>query len=213
MKFFYSVFFLLIAYATYLMIIIALPHLSFSSGVDFLSTKQHIYHIDSWRWSFYIHIFSAIPVLFFGAFQFSGYLLHNYPRLHKTSGANYILVLLIAAAPSGLIMSFYANGGTIAQIGFVIMSLLWILTTLMAVFHLRNKNYIKHGKWMLRSYALTLAAITLRLYGYLFDALHVELPPRETYILLSYLSWIPNLIVAEILIRWGVIERIIGLRK
>ena len=213
MKLFYAVFFLLIIYASYLMTLIALPHLSFTSGVDFLSTKQHIYHITSWRWSFYIHIFSAIPVLFFGAFQFSGYLLRKYPRLHKTTGAIYIIVLLTVAAPSGLIMSFYANGGVIAQIGFVIMSILWIVTTLMSVYHLRKKNYVHHGKWMLRSYALTLAAITLRVYGYLFDALKFQLPPKETYILLSYVSWIPNLILAEILIRRGVIERIIRLRK
>ncbi len=202
---FYSV----VAYATYLMILIALPHLALQSGIDFLQTKQPIYHLKLWRWSFYIHIFSAIPVLFFGIFQFSRFVLKKHPKIHRTSGLIYATILLLLAAPSGLIMSFYANGGLIAQLGFVLMSLLWILTTILALYDIKQKNHVSHGKWMLRSYALTFAAVTLRFYGFLVDYFHFNIPPKETYILLAYLSWIPNLVIAEILIRFRFIDRLI----
>jgi hypothetical protein len=56
---------------------------------------------------------------------------------------------------------------------------------------------------MLRSYALTLSAVTLRLYAYLFDVFNLPFGPTETYIIVSYLSWIPNLIFAEICIYHG----------
>lgn len=54
---------------------------------------------------------------------------------------------------------------------------------------------------MIRSYALTLSAVTLRFYAYLFDVFNVAIGPRETYIILAYLGWIPNLLFAEIMIR------------
>jgi hypothetical protein len=54
---------------------------------------------------------------------------------------------------------------------------------------------------MLRSYALTLAAVTLRLYlpafemaGYSFDV---------SYPLISWIAWVPNLLVVE----WVVLTR------
>ena len=59
-----------------------------------------------------------------------------------------------------------------------------------------------HVKWNMRSFALTLSAVTLRFYAYIFDVLNVDLAPRETYILLAYMSWIPNLLFVELMIYW-----------
>lgn len=197
----------LLLYATYLMVLLSLPYLAFKPHVEFLETKQLIYHIDHWRWSFYVHVFSSVFVLITGIFQFNRYLIKNKPKIHRISGSFYFIVLFFFAAPSGLIMSFYANGGIPAQIGFVLMGSLWILTSVIALIKIKQGRYEEHGNWVLRSYALTLAAITLRLYGYLFDVFKLSIPPKETYILLAYVSWIPNLIIAEIMIRTGFIKR------
>ena len=61
---------------------------------------------------------------------------------------------------------------------------------------------------MFRSYALTLSAITLRCYTYLIDLTTLPISPRDTYILTAWLSWVLNLILAEVLIRRGWVERI-----
>jgi len=98
-------------------------------------------------------------------------------------------------------MSFYANGGRVAQISFVTLTLCWILFTWIAFQRAKKGNYTSHVQWMLRSYALTLSAVTLRFYAYLFDFFNVNIPPRETYILISYLSWIPNLLFVQLLIQ------------
>lgn len=109
--------------------------------------------------------------------------------------------MILVSGPSGILLGLYANGGYIAQISFVVLSSSWILFTLIAYLKVRKHEYQSHSKWMMRSYALTLSAVTLRLYAYLFDLFNVPLGPTETYILIAYLSWIPNLIFAEICIK------------
>ena len=60
-----------------------------------------------------------------------------------------------------------------------------------------------HRAWVLRSYALTLAAVTLRLW---LPGLHVGLglPFAEVYQTVAWLAWVPNLIVIEL---WLTAER------
>jgi len=109
-------------------------------------------------------------------------------------------VLLFVTGPAAFVMSLMANGGYISQISFTTLSVLWILFTFLAYRSIRKGDVRKHTIWMLRSYALTLSAVTLRLYMYLLTEFEVNMAPRETYILVSYLSWIPNLFFVQILI-------------
>lgn len=194
--------FVLIAYASYLLILLSLPYIHFEKNVDFLSTKQLIYHIRPWRYSFYIHVFTSPLVIVAGLIQFNRYILRKYPTFHRYSGYVYVAVLLMITGPAAFIMSLYANGGYIAQVSFVTLSSLWITFTLIAFLKIRKGDLERHVKWNMRSYALTLSAVTLRFYAYLFDVFNVNLGPVETYITVAYLSWIPNLLFVELLIYW-----------
>lgn len=195
-----------ILYATYLLVLLSLPYVEFQRDVDFLETKQLIYHIKWWRFSFYTHVFSSPVVIFCGLFQFNRWIIQNKPKLHRILGYCYILTVLLISGPSALIMSFYANGGRIAQSSFVILTLCWIVFTWIAFQRAKQGNYSAHVKWMLRSYALTLSAVTLRFYAYLFDVFNIDIPPRETYIIVSFLSWIPNLCFVQIMIKLNYVE-------
>lgn len=55
---------------------------------------------------------------------------------------------------------------------------------------------------MIRSFALTLAAITLRTYVLLLPIV-LNLSAKDAYTLVSVLSWVPNLLVAETVIRYS----------
>lgn len=193
--------FIVIAYTSYLLILLSLPYIHFERDVEFLETKQLIYHIKPWKYSFYIHVFFSPVVIISGLFQFNRWLITNQPKIHRILGYIYITTVLLISAPSALVMSFYANGGRVAQISFVTLTLCWILFTWIAFQRAKKGNYTSHVKWTLRSYALTLSAVTLRFYAYLFDVFNVNIPPRETYILISYLSWIPNLLFVQLLIQ------------
>lgn len=205
--------FLAIAYASYLLILLSLPYIYFEKDVDFLETKQLIYHIKIWRASFYIHVFASPLIIISGLLQFNRWIIGNKPKLHRTVGSLYLTVILFISGPSAFVMSLYANGGRSAQTSFVILSLLWILFTYLAYAKIRQGDVLKHLKWNLRSYALTLSAVTLRFYAYLFDVLNVDLGPRETYIILAYLGWIPNLLLVELLIYWKYPEYLLKYKR
>lgn len=192
--------FIIIAYASYLLILLSLPYIHFEKNVDFLATKQLIYHIRPWRISFYVHVFTSPLVIIAGLLQFNRYVLKKSPRIHHFSGYIYVIVVLLITGPAAFVMSLYANGGYTAQFSFVTLSSLWLLFTFIAYRKIRNGNIESHVKWNLRSYALTLSAVTLRFYAYLFDVFNVDLGPRETYIVIAYMSWIPNLLFVELLI-------------
>ncbi len=193
---------LAILYASYLLVLLSLPYIYFEPNVEFLGTKQLIYHIDLWRISFYVHVFTSPIVILSGLLQFNRSILNKRPKVHRVLGYTYAISVLLISGPSALVMSFYANGGRVAQTSFVLLTFFWIITTLLSFLKAKKGDYLAHTKWNLRSYALTLSAVTLRFYAYLFDVFEVRMGPRETYILLAYLSWIPNLIIAQFLI-WG----------
>lgn len=197
-------------YAAYLLVLLSVPYVAFRPNVEFLLTKQLVYHIEHWRISFYVHVFSSVTLVVAGLLQFIRIILKRYPRIHRTSGFIYLVTVLLLSGPSALIMSFYANGGLPAQMSFVSLSVVWLFCTATAWYFILRKDYEPHGNWMLRSYALTLSAVTLRFYAYLFDVFHVPMHPVDTYILLAWISWIPNLLVAEILIRTGFVKRLIS---
>lgn len=201
------VFFCLILYASYLLFLLSIPYLQFNRGVGFLETKQFVYHIKSWRYGFYIHVFSSIFILIIGLFQFNTFVIKR-KILHRCLGYSYIFLLLFVSGPAALILSFYANGGVLAQFSFAILSILWIGSTFLALYFAWKKKFELHGNFLIRSYALTLSAVTLRFYAYLFDKINLNLGPVDTYILISYLGWIPNLIVAEILIQRGFVKQL-----
>lgn len=200
-------------YACWLMLELTLPYTALKPGIDFLKTKAAIYHILHWRLSFYTHVFSALIVLVTGFFQFSGYVIRRWPKVHRITGYIYVVDVLLITGPAALVMSFYANGGWPARISFILQSLAWLFYTAMALSLVRKKKFLQHGNWMLLSYSLTLAAITLRLYKAGFSFYHSDIRPRDMYVIISWASWIPNLFVGWLLIRSGFIKRLLKKRS
>lgn len=180
------------------------------SNIDFLQTKQNVYHISYWRWSFYIHVYSSIFALIGGFTQFSNSLLSRYPRIHRAVGYAYVLIVVIISGPASFVMAMYANGGLPARVSFMLLAGLWIACTFLAWYFAVRRKFVQHRAFMIRSYALTLSAITLRFYTMLFANLEIDARPFEIYITTAWLSWVPNLIVAEIIISSIKIPKIIA---
>ncbi len=179
---------------------ITIPYLKGNYYVGFLLTKQHILHVDIWRYAFYSHIIFSLPVLLFGFIQLSKPLRVNFPVFHRIVGKLYVFGVLFISAPSGLIMGIYANGGIAAKISFVILSLLWWYFTYRAYKAIRMGEVNKHLAFVYRSFALTLSAITLRSYVFIIPQF-VLIRGNELYLLVSWLSWVPNIFVAELYIK------------
>ena len=128
-----------------------------------------------------------------GFTQFNRKLLHT--KTHRKLGAMYIIVVLLLTGPSGLIMGLLANGGVFSITAFTLLSVLWWYYTFMAYKTVKQKNYEAHAKYMFRSYALTLSAITLRLWKFTIVNYIYEIPPMDLYRIVAWLGWVPNLII------------------
>lgn len=191
----------------WLMIDLTLPYLSFTYDVDFLLTKQKIIHLRHWRYAFNFHILFSIFSLIAGLTQFSNYILNKYKKLHRMMGYMYVVDVICIAGPSGLIMAFYANGTIISKSSFVLLSILWIGFTCMAIIKALKKDFLEHEKWMIRSYSLTLSAISLRLMALIFPKI-IHLDANTEYAVLAWLSWTINLLIAECLIYFKTINRL-----
>jgi hypothetical protein len=61
-------------------------------------------------------------------------------------------------------MAAHAFGGLAARLGFVGLALGWLYTGLRAYLAMRARNVVSHRRWMVRDFALTFAAVTLRLW-------------------------------------------------
>jgi uncharacterized membrane protein len=176
-----------------------IPYFSFRYDIDFLLTKQTVIFLKYWRYAFYLHISFSLITLLCGAFQFIESTSQFKIKLHRLLGKVYVFTVLIISAPSGLIMAFHANGGYLAKISFVTISLMWWYFTLIGYLKIRKRNIIAHKAFMIRSYALTLSAITLRLYVFILPNF-INLHGKNLYILVAWLSWVPNIILAEYII-------------
>jgi len=178
---------------------ISLAYIPYNTDVGFLRIKQQYIGIDFWRIAFFIHVYASIWVLLAGFTQFSKSIQRNNPRLHRTMGYIYVLDVLLITGPAGLIMGFYANGGLFSRIAFVLLAALWIFFTLMALIKARQKDFKSHRRYMIRSYALTLSALTLRAWKSAITNT-IEIPPMDVYRIVAWLGWVGNLLFAELLL-------------
>ena len=113
--------------------------------IAFLQLKQEYIHINVWRISFFIHVFSSMFALMAGFSLFSKKLLKKKPLLHRRLGYAYVINVLCITGSAGLVMSFYANGGFYSRVAFVLLSVLWMLFTATALYKAVKKNCISQS--------------------------------------------------------------------
>jgi uncharacterized membrane protein len=156
---------------------------------------------EAHRIGIYAHVFGAALALALGPLQFSSRLRASRPALHRWSGRLYLALGVLVGGLAGLYMSAFAFGGWVSTTGFGLLAILWLYTGARAYLAARARDFTAHREWMIRNFALALAAVTLRIYlGLGFAS---GLPFETFYPPLAWLSWVPNLLVAEALVRKG----------
>lgn len=152
-----------------------------------------------WQMCFYGHVSFGGIALLSGWSQFFKKFRNKHLSLHRKLGKIYLLAVLLSGLTS-LYIAYYTAGGIIPTLGFGALGLLWLFTSAMALRTIKAGNTDAHENWMIRSYALTFAAVTLRLWLPLFLGVF-HLPFIESYRIISWLCWVPNIIVAQLIIR------------
>ena len=169
-------------------------------NIGFLQFKQQYIHIIPWKIAFYTHVFSIIFALLAGFTQFSNFILQKHKPLHRILGKIYAYDILFINFPAAMIMAIYANGLLPTKTAFVILDCLWTWFTYKAVVEIKHKNITAHKQFMIRSYALTLSAVTLRMWKIIISSF-IYVDPIHLYMIDAWMGFVPNLLFAEWLIR------------
>lgn len=184
-------------YFTVLMLLITLQYIPVDLSVAFLRIKTAEIALPHYQIAFFAHIYSSILVHIIGFLQFSTWLRLRHPSWHAGIGKAYVFLILCVAGPSGLVMAYYANGGISAQIAFSLLAIGWLYFTWKGWQKARERSWEAHQNFMLRSYALTLSAVSLRLFKWIIVNTMAP-PPMDTYRFVAWAGWVVNLLVVEL---------------
>jgi len=109
------------------------------------------------------------------------------------------MISVLICSSSGFSIAYYSSGGIIAAFGFGVIAVLTFVSNVFAFVSIKNRKIKEHQKWMMRNYSLIFAAVTLRIW--LPTALLFGATIEQALMIISWVSWIPNLLGMEIYIR------------
>ena len=149
---------------------------------------------------FVLHTSFGGLAMLLAPWQFPAGLRRRWPALHRWIGRLYVgscLISGVAAYP----VSFGTVAGPAAAAGFAVMGTAWLAATGLAWYTIRARQVAAHRRWMVRSFALTFSAVTLRI-ALLFPLAWPDAMPFFTfYSCTAWGSWIFNLALAELYLR------------
>lgn len=146
------------------------------------------------------HIVGGMLAVVLGPLQFWPRIRRDYLPFHRIAGRVYVVAVLVGSIASlGISFRLGANNAAYAS-GLIGLAVAWILTTSMAFVAIRRKNLAQHKQWMIRSYVVTFAFVTFRLFD---DTLsHRSLvPEHEFYSILAWACWAVPLLFTEAVIQ------------
>src|SRR5262249_30705730 len=110
-----------------------------------------------------LHIAGGMGALLAGPWQFSEKLRTRALYFHRWLGRFYLLEVGLGSI-AGFAMATVSEEGLPTHLGFGLLAIFWFVTGLQAYRMVRQGKIEEHQKWMIRSFGLTLAAVTLRYY-------------------------------------------------
>jgi hypothetical protein len=143
----------------------------------------------------FVHAGFAATAMLIAPFQFVRSVRNQYPNVHRWLGRGYVTACLLGGA-AGFLLALGSTAGPVARMGFAGLAIAWLATTIIAWSLAWRRRFAEHRAWMIRSFALTFAAVTLRIYLPL--AMITGLSFMPAYRAIAWLCWVPNLIAAEL---------------
>lgn len=177
--------------------IIALATFRFLFGGVAGTMEDFLYHADSRPIAFFLHIVLASVALALVPVQLSKTFRKRRLNVHRWLGRIYVASIALSGW-GGFALAVSTESGFVASWGFALLAVSWVGTTVVAMVMAMTHSITAHQNWMIRSAALTMAAVSLRLYigvGAAFGFDYGDIAG-----LLAWACWVPNLIIAEFFI-------------
>lgn len=166
---------------------------------SFISRKEDILSNQFlWLLMIRIHITLAIISLIAGPLGIIKAVRIKSSHFHRWNGRIYILSIIFNFIP-GIYVSFFATGGWLSTIGFLILNTLWLVTTILGYWYIKSLNIIKHRQWMIRSLFLSFANLTIYIIVLITNRL-IGFSYEYSYTIAVWLCLIINLYIADFII-------------
>ena len=120
-----------------------------------------------------LHITGGTVALLIGPWQFSQRLRRRYLELHRLSGRTY-LVAVLCASMAAFRLAAGTTFGRAWGFGLMMLAVAWLTTSAMAYYAIRKRQIAIHKEWMIRSYVVTFAFVTFRIFN--------DFPPMSTWL-------------------------------
>jgi hypothetical protein len=153
----------------------------------------------AYPWLF-VHAGLGAVALLIGLLQLLPDLRTRWPVAHRWLGRTYMGACLISGF-AGLILSMGSAAGPVATAGFSSAAVISLICAAQAWRMAMARRFDDHREWVIRSYAMIFAAVTLRIWLPLSQIAHFDF--MDSYRVISFLGWLPNLIVAELYLARG----------
>ncbi len=154
-----------------------------------------------------LHAVPASLALAIGPFQFLSRLCRDRPAVHRWSGRVYLVCVLFSALVS-IPAALVSTSGVAAQIAFLLLALAWTYSGVMAHRTARARQFQLHRVWMIRDYALSFAAVMLRVFlgiGLLAVQRWEWLTFDAVYTSAAWAGVLVSYVVAE----WFIVQRVV----
>jgi hypothetical protein len=153
------------------------------------------------------HFVAGAILLLLGPLQFIQAIRDHAPTVHRWIGRVYASAALIVGLGGLAFIALKGTvGGTPMDIGFGLYGALTVLAAVMTPYYARERQFVKHRAWAIRLFALAIGSWLFRMdYGLWLSVTH-RLGHTKSFdgpfdIVMDYFFYVPNLIVAEIIIR------------
>lgn len=152
------------------------------------------------------HIIAGLVATILGPLQFWPKIRRDYLPFHRLAGRLYVVAVLGGAAASfGLSLQMPARNAAYAG-GLAGLAVAWLVTTGLAFVAIRRKNLTQHKQWMIRSYVVTFAFVTFRLFDELLSHRNL-VPAHEFYAIMAWACWAVPLLFTEVILQSAEIFR------
>jgi hypothetical protein len=150
--------------------------------------------------SFIIHFMAGTFMILFGPIQFIAKIRKKIPKIHRYLGRVYLFCVIIsgiAAINIAINKMILIEGLITFGTGLIALAVASLVTTLMAFWMVRNRNFGQHREWMIRSYVVTLGFTTFRIFGDFANGTLFQIEAIELFNIMSWACWSIPLLVTE----------------
>jgi len=148
------------------------------------------------RWWLLTHITGGVIALMSGPVQLWLGLTDGRPRLHRKLGVVYMSAIVVSGL-SAYYLAIHTDISVVFGAGLAGLATAWFITTGLAYAAIRRSLIEQHKEWMIRSYVVTTAFVTFRVFVAVLDITQLGPTIVSRLEIASWVCWAMPLLITE----------------